>query len=280
MTRGSPLVSTDWLAAHLGAPDLRVVDASWHMPATGRDAAAEFAAAHVPGAVFYDIDAIADTTIELPHVAADAELFAEMVGALGIAETDRIVVYDTVGLFSAARAWWNLRVMGARNTFVLSGGLPKWQAEGRPVEAGAPTPRPAVFRARLRAGAIVRAEDILAGLKRGDGPQIVDVRAANRFNAEVDEPRPGLRRGRIPGSRNLPFGQLIENGTLAAAADLVAKFRAAGIDPARPVVSSCGSGVTAPILNLALAATGHEQMGVYDGSWAEWGADHNLPLEN
>lgn len=274
----SPLVSTDWLAETLEAPDLSVVDASWHMPATGRDAAAEFAAAHIPGAVFYDIDAIADTSVDLPHMAAAAEHFAEMVGALGISDTDRIVVYDTVGLFSVARAWWNLRAMGARSVSVLAGGLPKWRAESRPIETGETSPASRAFAPHPHPGAIVAASDIVERLDAPDRPQIVDVRAAPRFNAEVDEPRPGLRRGRIPGSFNLPFTELVADGTLRDSESLERAFIEAGIDPARPVVSSCGSGVTAPILNLALAAIGHDQLAVYDGSWAEWGADARLPL--
>jgi thiosulfate/3-mercaptopyruvate sulfurtransferase len=274
----SPLVAPQWLADRLGDAGLSVVDASWHMPDSGRDARAEFEAAHVPGAVFFDIDAIADTTIALPHMLAGENTFADMVGALGIADTDTIVVYDTVGLFSAARAWWNFRVMGAGDVFVLNGGLPGWQAAGLPVESGSAHPAPARFNARLRPGAAIPAQRILGMLDDPDRAQIVDVRSAARFNSEVDEPRPGVRRGRIPGSLNLPFGALIERGQLRDAAALEAEFAAAGIDPDKPVITSCGSGVTAPILNLALAVAGHEQMMVYDGSWAEWGADPSLPL--
>jgi len=274
----SPLVTTRWLADELGAADLKVVDATWHMPASGRDAAAEFAEAHIPGAVFFGIDAIADTSRDLPHMLASPEIFAEMVGALGISETDRVVVYDTVGVFSAARAWWNFSIMGAAQSFVLNGGLPKWRAEGRPLEAGARAPAPARFDASPLVGAAVSATDIRAGLGRPDAPQIVDVRSAERFNAEVDEPRPGLRRGHIPGSVNLPFPDLLDGGEFKDVAALTRLMAAAGIDPDKPVITTCGSGVTAPILNLALGVAGHEQMRVYDGSWAEWGADEKLPI--
>lgn len=274
----SPLVTTQWLADELGAADLKLVDASWHMPASGRDAAAEFIEAHIPGAVFFDIDAIADNGRDLPHMLASPDLFAERVGALGIRETDRIVVYDTLGLYSAARVWWNFRVMGAAQSFVLGGGLPKWRAEGRSLESGASAPSPARFSPSPMLGAAVSATDILAGLARNDAPRIVDVRAADRFNAEVDEPRPGLRRGHIPGSVNLPFTDLVDGGELRDTETLTRLFAAAGFDPQQPVITSCGSGVTAPILNLALAAAGYDQMRVYDGSWAEWGADEALPI--
>lgn len=274
----SPLATTQWLADNLGAPDLKVVDASWHMPASGRDAAAEFAEAHIPGAVFFDIDAIADTSRDLPHMLADPETFAGMVGALGISETDRVVVYDTVGVFSAPRAWWNFRIMGVAQTVVLNGGLPKWRAEARPLEAGAGAPTAARFEPSPILGAAVSATDILAGLGRNDAPQIVDVRSARRFDAEIDEPRPGLRRGHIPGSVNLPFAELIADGGLKDVPALTRAIAAAGIDPEKPVITTCGSGVTAPILNLALAAAGYDQMRVYDGSWAEWGKDRTLPV--
>lgn len=279
MTRPqSPLVSTGFLARELGAADLRIIDGSWHMASSGRNASAEFEARHIPGAVFFDIDAIADTSIPLPHMVAGEAKFAAMAGALGIGEADRIVVYDSLGLYSAARVWWNFRIMGAAQVFVLDGGLPKWLAEARPVESGAPYPLPARFKARLRPGAVISAPGIIALLETPGGAQIVDVRPAARFNAEVDEPRLGLRRGHIPGSLNLPFGELIEDGALRAAAALLARLRTAGVDPGKPVISTCGSGVTAPILNLALAVAGYDRMQVYDGSWAEWGANPGLPI--
>ncbi|MEX1180564.1 MAG: 3-mercaptopyruvate sulfurtransferase [Cucumibacter sp.] len=273
-----PLVSTEFLARELGAAKMRVVDGSWHMPSSGRNARAEFEARHIPGAVFFDIDAIADTSIPLPHMVAGEARFAAMAGALGIGEADRIVVYDSLGLYSAARVWWNFRIMGAAQVYVLDGGLPRWLAEDRPVESGVPYPAPARFNARLRPGAVIPADGILTALKQPGETQIADVRPAGRFNGEVAEPRPGLRRGHIPGSLNLPFDDLIEDGALREVAELVIRMRAAGIDPEKPVISTCGSGVTAPILNLALAVAGYERMQVYDGSWAEWGANPGLPI--
>jgi thiosulfate/3-mercaptopyruvate sulfurtransferase len=275
----SPLVTTEFLAEELGAPDLRVVDASWHMPATGRNPREEFEARHIPGAVFFDIDGIARKDTTLPHMAASPEAFAKAVGELGIADTDRIVVYDAAGLMSAARAWWNFRVMGAAHVFVLKGGLPQWVAEGRKLESGPSKAAPATFRVRPDLGQIVSRDEMLRLAGAPGAVQIVDVRSAARFNKEVDEPRPGLRRGHIPGSRNLPFGELIENGTLKEAGELLRKLKEAGVDPEKPVVTTCGSGVTAPILNLALAELGYDRMQVYDGSWAEWGADPKLPIE-
>jgi thiosulfate/3-mercaptopyruvate sulfurtransferase len=275
----SPLVTTEFLAEELGAPDLRVVDASWHMPATGRNPREEFEARHIPGAVFFDIDGIAQKDTTLPHMAASPESFAKAVGELGIADTDRVVVYDAAGLMSAARAWWNFRIMGAAHVFVLKGGLPKWVAEGRKLESGPSKAAPATFRVRPDLGQIVSREEMLRLAGAPGAVQIVDVRSAARFNKEVDEPRPGLRRGHIPRSRNLPFGELIENGTLKEAGELLRKLKEAGVDPEKPVVTTCGSGVTAPILNLALAELGYDRMQVYDGSWAEWGADPKLPIE-
>ncbi len=275
----SPLVTTDFLAAELGAPDLRVVDGSWHMPATGRDPREEFEARPIPGAVFFDIDGIAQKDTTLPHMAASPAEFAMAAGELGIADTDRIVVYDAAGLMSAARVWWNFRIMGAAHVFVLKGGLPRWMAEGRKLESGPSKAAPAVFRARPDPGQIVSRDEMLRLAETPGAAQIVDVRAATRFNKEVDEPRPGLRRGHIPGSLNLPFADLIQDGALKEAGELQRRLREAGVDPAKPVVSTCGSGVTAPILNLALAELGYDRMQVYDGSWAEWGADPKLPIE-
>ncbi|MBU1174321.1 MAG: 3-mercaptopyruvate sulfurtransferase [Alphaproteobacteria bacterium] len=273
----SPLVSTDWLAAHLFDADLRIVDGSWYLPSMARDPDAEFLAAHIPGAVRFNPDLIADTSIALPHMLAAPEVFAEAVGGLGISETDTIVVYDGMGLMSAARVWWNFLVMGAKKVFVLDGGLPKWVAEGRVLGAGATAPRPASFHARFDPTGVADAARVLAAL---DDPaiQVVDVRSAGRFRGEEPEPRPGLRGGHMPGARNLPFPDLIANGRLRDPAELRARFAAAGIDPARPVITSCGSGVTAPIVSLAMAAMGHRPATVYDGSWTEWGGRADLPV--
>ncbi len=275
----SPLVSTDWLAARLDAPDVKIVDASWYMPQMDRDPLAEFEAAHIPGAVHFNLDRIADTSSDLPHMLADAATFSAAVGAMGISETDTIVVYDGMGLFSAPRVWWNFRVMGARNTFVLAGGLPKWQAEGHPVETGVARPAPAQFKAEPRENVTADAETMLAISQSTDGPQIVDMRGAARYRGEAPEPRAGLRSGRIPGSLNLPFNELVVDGTLVDDAALKARLEAAGIDLARPVISSCGSGVTATFLNLALAQLGVDAMQIYDGSWTEWGGNPDLPIE-
>jgi len=277
MAQNSPLVSTDWLADNLGDPAIRIVDASWHLPTAERDGGAEFTERHIPGAVFFDIDAIAQPDSDLPHMAADPVRFGEMVGELGISETDTIVIYDSVGLFSAARAWWNFAVMGASEVYVLDGGLPAWLAEDRPVESGPPGITPARFTATPAEGTVIAAEQVLAHLEN-ETAQIVDVRPAGRFAGTTPEPRPGLRSGHMPGGLNLPFANLVAEGRLRSAADLRDAIAAAGIDLDRPVISSCGSGVTAPILNLALAQIGHHAMGVYDGAWAEWGGREDLPV--
>jgi len=264
-----PLISTADLAGRLGESDLRVVDASWFVD--GRDARAAWREAHIPKAVFFDIDEVADTTSHLPHMMPTPEKFAQAAGDLGISETDRIAVYDQQGLFSAARVWWAFRVMGAVNVRVLDGGLPKWVREKRPVESGAVGVRPALFQPTRRA-ALVRTmaaiEEELAARE-----QVVDARPAPRFRGEAPEPRQGLRSGHMPGARNVPFGELLnKDGTMKAAPDLAAIFAEAGVDPGRPVTTTCGSGVTAAIVALALARLGQEGAAVYDGAWAEWGA--------
>ncbi len=277
----SPFVSTDWLNERLNLPDVSIVDGSWHMPNAARDAAAEFQEAHIPGAVYFDLDRIADTASDLPHMVAAPEDFAAMVGELGIADTDTIVIYDSVGLFSAARVWWNFRIMGANNCFILEGGLPAWQKENLPLSAGNATIRAKTFVPQADLQAVARVEEMkkitsVSGTSRDI--QIVDVRPAPRFSAEQPEPRPGLRSGRMPGSINLPFGELIADGALRNASEIFKALKGAGIDPEKPVISSCGSGVTAPILNLALAAIGVDAMRVYDGSWVEWGGRQDCPV--
>jgi len=273
-----PLISTEALAARLGTRGLSIVDASWYLPAMQRDGAAEFRAAHIPGAVHFDLDAIADKTTSLPHMVASPRDFAVAAGGLGISNEDMIVVYDGAGLFSAARVWWNFRIMGAEQVFVLDGGLPKWQTEGRPVESGPARPSPARFMSRSDPHGVADAEVVRAAL--GDGvTQVVDVRPAARFSGEAPEPRPGLAAGHMPGARNLPFSALVADGALRSTEELAEAMRQAGIDPKRPVISTCGSGVSATIFNLALARLGIDSMTVYDGSWAEWGSRADLPVE-
>lgn len=273
------LVTTEWLAANLGRSSVRTVDGSWHMPQLKRDARAEFARVHIPGAVFFDIDAIADTASPLPHMLPTARKFAESVGALGIGDRDLVVVYDTRGVISAARVWWTFRAFGHARVAVLDGGLPKWQAEGRPVEAGAPAPAPRRFTARLHRSLVRDFAQMRANLKR-PREQVLDARSHGRFVGTEPEPRPGLRGGHIPGSLNLPYDQLYrKDGTLRPPDDLRRLFEGAGFDAAKPVVTTCGSGVTACVLALGLHLLGHEQVAVYDGSWTEWGGRDDTPLE-
>ena len=275
----SPLVSTGWLAERLGAPDLKIVDGSWYLPQMDRDAEAEFVDRHIPGAVRFNIDTIADRSTGLPHMLASAETFAEAVGKMGISETDTIVVYDGAGLFSAARVWWNFKVMGAHNTFALAGGLPKWIDEGRPVESGPAQPNAVTFTPHPLPRPTLSADDVLELVTDGADTQIVDVRPAARFHGTHPEPRPGLRSGHIPGSYNVPFGDLVTHGTLVSDAELRAAISRSGVDLDKPVVASCGSGVTATMFSLALAQLGVDAMQIYDGSWTEWGADDRLPIE-
>jgi thiosulfate/3-mercaptopyruvate sulfurtransferase len=263
-------VSTDWLAARLGDPEVAVVDGSWHLPTLRRDARAEYRAAHIPGAVFFDIDAVADTTVALPHMLPTADAFAAAVGALGIDDRQRIVVYDTSGLASAPRVWWTFRVMGAADVVILDGGLAKWRAEGRPVEAGEVTRPPRRFNARLDAAAVRNLDQVRKGVAAG-AFQLVDARSRERFLGRAAEPRPGVRSGRVPGSYNLPYAELVADGRLKDPARIRRAFADAGVDLDRPIVTSCGSGVTAAILTLALETIGVTGTALYDGSWAEWG---------
>jgi len=273
------LVSTQWLAAHLRDPDLRVLDGSWHMPQARRDPRAEFLGAHLPGAVFFDIDAIADHATPLPHMLPTAEAFADAVGALGVGEGDRVVVYDTRGVVSAARVWWTFRAFGHEAVAVLDGGLPKWKAENRSLESGEPKPAPGIFRAiaqpaRVRDLAAMR--DNLATRRE----QVLDARSAGRFAAAEPEPRAGLRGGHIPGSLSLPSDTLLQpDGTLLPPGDLRKRFDAAGVDFTRPVTTTCGSGITASVLAFALHVLGHRHVAVYDGSWTEWGGRADTPVE-
>jgi thiosulfate/3-mercaptopyruvate sulfurtransferase len=273
------LVETDWLAEHLHAPDIVVIDATMHLPATGRNAHAEYLAGHIPGAVFFDIDDIADEKSPLPHMLPDTVKFASRVKRLGIGDGVRVIAYDSLGLYSAARAWWMLRIMGHSDVAVLNGGLKKWNVEGRPLEDGEPPRRtPRHFTPRFHAE-LVRDMGEVKALIGSPAAQIVDARSAGRFEGREADPRPGLRAGHIPGSRNVPYAALLDaDGTLKSEAELRAIFAGAGVDPGKPVVASCGSGVTAGIVALALAVLGRADAAVYDGSWVEWGAALDLPV--
>ncbi|MBW8784028.1 MAG: 3-mercaptopyruvate sulfurtransferase [Novosphingobium sp.] len=273
------LVSTQWLAGELGASDLRVVDASYHLPQENRDARAEYEAGHIPGAVFLDLDSLVDPGAPFDNTLPSAEAFAERMTSLGIAEGNRIVLYDDASAHTSARAWFMLRLFGARHVAVLDGGLAKWKAEGRPLSRSTEMPDRRPFAASLAAGTLRTKADLLANLAR-PAEQVVDARAAPRFAGEQDEPRPGIGKGHIPGARNVAYARLFNSdGTFKDPAGVRAAFEEAGVDLAKPLVTSCGSGISACVLSFALHLIGKDDVSLYDGSWGEWGADPETPKE-
>jgi thiosulfate/3-mercaptopyruvate sulfurtransferase len=274
------LVETEWLAAHLDDPHIRVVDASFKLPGITPTAREDYDRGHIPGAVFFDIDDIAEPGTNLPHMIPPPELFARKMEALGIGDDDRVVVYDSAGLSSAGRAWWMLRLFGHPNVALLDGGLPKWKAEGRPLETAVPNPPPRNFTARFDPALVRDKQAVLANLS-ARREQVVDARAAGRFTGIAEETRPGLRRGHIPGSHNLPYDRITDPQThrLRPADELSGLFREAGVALDRPIIASCGSGVTACALAFALHLIGHPGAAVYDGSWSEWGLPGDTPVE-
>ena len=268
------LVSTQWLANHLGEPELRIVDSSWHMPASGRSGRDEFLSAHIPGAVFLDIDALSDRSDPAPHMLPPADQFGAAMERLGVGRDDRIVVYDNSPIRTAARGWFTLRHFGAEQVAILDGGFQKWLAEGRPTEAGEPPPRRARFAAEVRAGAVVTKRQLLGG---EIGTPLLDARGKARFEGSEPDPRPGVEPGHIPGAANLPFGALYRDDGTFRSLDELRLFEEARVDPARPFTASCGSGVTASSLVFAAHLLGNDAARLYDGSWSEWGADPATP---
>jgi thiosulfate/3-mercaptopyruvate sulfurtransferase len=277
--RPDALVSTEWLADHLDAPDVRIVDGSFYLPAQKRNPRSEYESQHIPGAVFFDIDEIADTTSSLPHMLPSPEKFSSRVRKLGLGDGNKIVIYDTTPMTGAARVWWMFRAMGHKDVSILDGGLPKWMAEGRPITDDPPLPRDRHFTARLD-NTLVRSIDDVRELIGSKREQIIDARAAARFRGEAPEPRAGLRSGHMPSAFNLPYNDLIDpkTGTMLSGGEIAARIAASGIDPAKKVTASCGSGVTACVVALGLYLIGAPHAAVYDGSWTEWGGREDTPI--
>ena len=272
------LKSTEWLAEHLRDPGVVAVGSYYVVTPQNHDARAEYRAGHIPGAAFFDLEAISDHSTELPHMLPGPKHFGEAASALGIGDSDTIVVYDSLGLYSAPRVWWTFRIFGAKNVYILDGGLPKWKAENRPLETGDGKRPPRQFNAQMNVGAVAMLGDMRMAVT-DDGVQVVDARSAARFKGQAPEPRAGLRSGHMPGAFNVPFDLLVENGTLVSRERIASAFTDAGVDLKKPIITSCGSGMTAAILTFALESIGTPATRLYDGSWTEWGARADTPVE-